>query len=1024
MSDNLSCNPFAALFSSIKEAEAFTSSNLAQQEQHQHTFEESSDVISEVDTTTELLESLLRVTTRPHAKHKFPCVLLQESGLSLDLDNVDFLLFERTLLQAPELHTVGGTDDDNCKRKVIPYLTSCYKRCHCASKDHLPHVTVKVKETIVSILKTAIEQPELYSEQEVNKQLIQLILNNIGKNDSIEAMINHFVDISTKDGSALPQVFYDVIDHVANKLKDCSLMGQSIDPSPQVSPSGGPRPFMGVDYQLIQVLHFYSLSARLAPILVALPKETNQGKKGRAYQNTALGQLLSISCLPKVSGKKFDYFHEPSSLTHQSLKTVEESIWFAQNNLNEKTYRIFYSILKSSPEAKHKLLLWLEQCLMTNGERSGIWNIQRETDSANCVCDGFMVNLGAVLLQLSQPFTQDISAGKILKIDPTFCSAKRGSDDELCKRGTYVGQLGKETCLVPCEEGQERPSKDNYSFITTCFFLTHRAIYLGTQVVLQKLMKLSQDVGRIQHEFQEAQLQNSPALSFIRMQTESRMTQFLSYKAAAFQPSIIDMQVQFLAATSEWLVQIALCNVDDFCTLTQLQPLDVQRLSEDMTPHHYLQCIPEFMVETVRETMRALKHYNAKLLHSGAIHCVPHLMSFILVFMGSPGLMKNPHHRAFLAECLETLLPDQNASGLLGDFVASLFTSHPGAQHMVPALLNVFVSIEMTGMSVAFEEKFNYRRPMYEIMKYLWDIPEHSQRFRIMAEEALANMEAARPPLFLRFINLLINDAIFLLDEGLMFMTQLRDLEEQRENEWPSLPADQRRERESSMQHTTLLARFHNLQGRETIKVLVKLTKEISHMFTHKTLVDRVAAMLNHFLAHLVGKKQKQLKVKDMEKYEFQPREMVSNICTIYSHLYHEEAFCRAVCADGRSYNAQMFSQAQEVLIRIKRGSLAEQIEAVAQAVQASDKAHRQEEDLATEAPEEFLDPLMMNIMSDPVLLPSSQVICDRQTIARHLLSDQTDPFNRQPLTMEDVIPQKELSQRIQAWMKEKKSKW
>ena len=37
--------------------------------------------------------------------------------------------------------------------------------------------------------------------------------------------------------------------------------------------------------------------------------------------------------------------------------------------------------------------------------------------------------------------------------------------------------------------------------------------------------------------------------------------------------------------------------------------------------------------------------------------------------------------------------------------------------------------------------------------------------------------------------------------------------------------------------------------------------------------------------------------------------------------------------------------------------------------------------------------------------------IVDRQTIARHLLSDQNDPFNRDPLTLDKVIPQEELKE-------------
>lgn len=44
--------------------------------------------------------------------------------------------------------------------------------------------------------------------------------------------------------------------------------------------------------------------------------------------------------------------------------------------------------------------------------------------------------------------------------------------------------------------------------------------------------------------------------------------------------------------------------------------------------------------------------------------------------------------------------------------------------------------------------------------------------------------------------------------------------------------------------------------------------------------------------------------------------------------------------------------------------------------------------------------------MIDPVELPSG-VIMDRSIIARHLLNSQTDPFNRQPLTEEELKPGK-----------------
>ena len=73
------------------------------------------------------------------------------------------------------------------------------------------------------------------------------------------------------------------------------------------------------------------------------------------------------------------------------------------------------------------------------------------------------------------------------------------------------------------------------------------------------------------------------------------------------------------------------------------------------------------------------------------------------------------------------------------------------------------------------------------------------------------------------------------------------------------------------------------------------------------------------------------------------------------------------------------------------------------------------------DAPQEFLDGLTFLIMTDPVKLPKSQVILDRKTIETHLLSDQTDPFNREPLTKEMLIPCPLLKAKIEEYMKKKK---
>jgi hypothetical protein len=73
----------------------------------------------------------------------------------------------------------------------------------------------------------------------------------------------------------------------------------------------------------------------------------------------------------------------------------------------------------------------------------------------------------------------------------------------------------------------------------------------------------------------------------------------------------------------------------------------------------------------------------------------------------------------------------------------------------------------------------------------------------------------------------------------------------------------------------------------------------------------------------------------------------------------------------------------------------------------------------SVEIPDEFLDPIMAEIMIDPVLLPTSHNIMDRKHIMRIILSDDHDPFNRQPLKPADLVPQDELRERIHAFAKQ-----
>lgn len=54
-----------------------------------------------------------------------------------------------------------------------------------------------------------------------------------------------------------------------------------------------------------------------------------------------------------------------------------------------------------------------------------------------------------------------------------------------------------------------------------------------------------------------------------------------------------------------------------------------------------------------------------------------------------------------------------------------------------------------------------------------------------------------------------------------------------------------------------------------------------------------------------------------------------------------------------------------------------------AKSVEKAANQKREEDEILIGIPDEFLDPIMSTVMTDPVILPSSKITIDRQTIAR-----------------------------------------
>ena len=516
-------------------------------------------------------------------------------------------------------------------------------------------------------------------------------------------------------------------------------------------------------------------------------------------------------------------------------------------------------------------LRWLGKCMFANKAKTQEWQgyMQSNMHSNNTEhlskfsSDGFLLNLLDLLLEYSMPFCSTASCDKLLKINFNYSIAK----------DVNIKELDQETKIINLKEEQQQPPARlppiEFNFITECFYLTHNCLRLSYISLYQKLMKINSELSRWQSTYRqlmESGNQNDPNMARLKTVYERMTCEFLNVKSALLEPESLSRLVKFTCSSSSWLVYLAVFADSSYETSNELEfkqltdPSIIQKPTDTFNLG-ILSKIPEFFITNLVEFLIFLHRFKdsdivdlfMNPMNRNDYSNLNAIVSLILVFMGNSDRLFNPHCRANLVEAIEIILPKKSDNNddhydhfNRKNLAYYVFAKHPCASYFSEALINVFVSIEMTGQSVQFEQKFNYRRPMYELLEFLWQMPDffsltessdyepillhqHRKSIAKLAHDAKQNVNNSEQPLFLKFLNFLINDANFLLLEGLLYLEKIKTLQEKMDHEKQqetALGAQQltpqaqqqrqqlRSEQESNLKHMIMLAKFHNFMSK------------------------------------------------------------------------------------------------------------------------------------------------------------------------------------------------------------------
>uniref|UniRef100_A0A9J8D8T9 Ubiquitin conjugation factor E4 B n=1 Tax=Cyprinus carpio carpio TaxID=630221 RepID=A0A9J8D8T9_CYPCA len=718
---------------------------------------------------------------------------------------------------------------------------------------------------------------------------------------------------------------------------------------------------------------------------------------GREIQRLSfLGAFFSLSVFAEDDTKVGDKFFSGPAITVENTRVVSQSLQHYLESARGDLFKILHNILLNG-ETREAALSYMAALVNRNVKKA-----QMQTDDKLVSTDGFMMNFLWVLQQLSMKIKLDT-------VDALYIFHPK------CRLNVSTEETRLNATMEDLKswlsELHEDPSKfSEPKFPTECFFLTLHAHHLSILPCCRRYirrLRAIRDLNRTVEELKnsENQWKDSPLASRHRemlKRCKTQLKKLVRSKACAdaglLDENLLRRCLQFFSM----VIQLILRMVEPAYPGVTL-PLNPE------IPKCFA-ALPEFYIEDVAEFLLFIVQYFPQVLYET---CTEDIVTFLVVFISSQNYIKNPY---LIAKLVEVLFVTNPAVQPRTQRFFEMMENHPlSINQLVPALMKFYTDVEHTGATSEFYDKFTIRYHISTIFKSLWQNINHQGTF---LEEFNSGKQ------FVRYINMLINDTTFLLDESLESLKRIHEVQEEMKNkeQWDQLPRDQQQSRQSQLTQDERVSRSYLALATETVDMFHILTKQVQKPFLRPELGPRLAAMLNYNLQQLCGPKCRDLKVENPEKYGFEPKKLLDQLTDIYLQLDCAR-FAKAIADDQRSYSRELF---EEVISKMRKAGIKstiaiEKFKLLLEKVEEIVARNSQSEMDYNDAPDEFKDPLMDTLMTDPVQLPSGNIM-DRAIILRHLLNSPTDPFNRQPLTESMLEPVPELKERIQAWMRGKQS--
>ncbi|KAL5115041.1 Ubiquitin conjugation factor E4 [Pleosporales sp. CAS-2024a] len=926
------------------------------------------------------LSAIFRITldhTRAHDTHGHALHFASATKDDLDADGRPLRfttdMLDSVILESASSHTHGS---------ALDYLLGCWKRVSRQFKtmanksDPKFDIVKEARRLCFSYCVFAATMPDMFGEEAPpTNALADHIL--LGPDDDRGICYDFLTEASLRmaDDDSIKEAMVGAMEDLSRRLAKISMNGDY-------------RPYMLV---LRVFIRFPPLVAALAQSETFLPANI---EAHQIETSTFLGPFFRLS--PMQGDVALNYFAGSASQDRGLISNAQRALRMTLQTHQDELLDVTNAFIKNK-ESRETMLNWFALTVNKNHKRRAI-----QVDHKAVSSDGFMVNVTVILDRLCEPF-MDASFSKIDRIEVDYLRRSPRVD---IKDETKINADDKASEVFY----SERVGGTN-NFISEVFFLTVAAHHYGTEAANSKLSNLQKDVKYLTKELARLETErhkyasNPTQLAVfdahvkkVKNQIERGQCTILAIQGVLLDETTQARSMQLMRYVIVWLLRLASPG-----SAFPKQELQLPLPKEQSTA---FKCLPEYFVEDIVGNFKFITRWMPHIVTSTQCE---ELVKICITFLRSSEYIKNPYLKSGLVTILFHGVWEIQGrpKGVLGD---TLFAHDFATKHLLHALMKFYIECESTGTHTQFYDKFNIRYEIFQVIKCIWPNTMYREN---LATEARVNLD-----FFVQFVNLLLNDVTFVLDESFTAFKEINDVSRVLKDLSSNMDQAARTENEEKLNAAQGKAKSYMQLTNETVAMLKLFTEALADSFTKKEVVVRLAHMLDYNLEALVGPKRASLRLENPEEYGWNPKQMLAEVTDVYLNLQGKQSFIDAVATDGRAYRPEYWTEAHRTLARyaLKNAEQLKAWEDMASEIEtAKARADLEEADLG-EIPDGYEDPLMATLMEDPVILPISKQIVDRSTIQSHLLSDPHDPFNRTPLKLEDVIPNDKLREEILAW--------